>query len=93
MCVGDDNAMLQLRYADSPAQKKLKEESAAHRGFKANEYNMEAFGPASPFYRSPMTPMYPSPLPSMGARASGPWRRQTSVSPGFVIAIALWRLR
>ena len=82
MLTGDDNSVLQLRYADSQAQKKLKEESAAHRGFKANEYNMEAFGPASPFYRSPITPIYPSPLQSSGSRSGGPWRRQTSISPG-----------
>lgn len=84
VCNVDDNSPLQLRYADSQAQKKLKEESAAHRSFKAHEYNMEAFGPASPFYRSPITPIDPSPIQSMGSRSSGSWRRQTSDSPGFV---------
>ena len=78
---GEDDATLQLRYADSEAQKQLKRDSAAHRGFKADEYNREAFGPNSPFYGTTITPVYPSPIQAIPAKANGSWRRQGEVSP------------
>lgn len=78
---------LQLRYADTEEQKKLKTFTAEKRQFKTNEYNEVVYGPNSPWRR-----MY-SPVPSATyyspnqARVPGsaiPWGIQSqpsSISP------------
>jgi len=41
---GQDNVVLQVRYADTEDQKKLKYETAKRRQFRTNEYNAVAHG-------------------------------------------------
>ena len=46
MAVGDDQMCMQVRYADTPAQKELKRVTAERRQFRTNEYNIGAYGTA-----------------------------------------------
>ena len=82
---GETALPLQLRYADSDDQKRLKSETAKHRQFKTNEYNCVAYGdPASPWYRSSMAQAFPSPAQVRTQMPSGSWLRGTSISSRFV---------
>lgn len=78
--------MLQVRYADTPAQKDLKRITTERRQFRTNEYNVGAYGtPAdiaalSPPVASPLLPrasQIARHLPS-SSRASGSWKRDTT---------------
>ncbi|KAK8867808.1 RNA binding protein MSSP-2 [Apiospora arundinis] len=42
--LGDDRLNMQIRYADTPAQKELKRVTAERRQFRTNEYNVGAYG-------------------------------------------------
>ncbi len=42
--IGDERLPLQIRYADTPAQKDLKRVTAERRQFRTNEYNVGAYG-------------------------------------------------
>ena len=65
---------LQIRYADTEDQKKLKADTAVHREFKTNEYNTAVYGPASPYqHSSPLSATYPSPLLSRGNAMNTMW--------------------
>jgi hypothetical protein len=44
LIVGDEHMGIQLRYADTPAQKELKRITAERRQFRTNEYNVGAYG-------------------------------------------------
>jgi hypothetical protein len=46
MAIGDDHMCMQVRYADTPAQKELKRVTAERRQFRTNEYNIGAYGTA-----------------------------------------------
>ena len=46
MAIGDDQMCMQVRYADTPAQKELKRVTAERRQFRTNEYNIGAYGTA-----------------------------------------------
>ncbi|KAH6668640.1 sporulation-specific protein [Plectosphaerella plurivora] len=42
--VGDENLLMNIRYADTPSQKELKRVTAERRQFRTNEYNIGAYG-------------------------------------------------
>lgn len=42
--LGDEGLPMQIRYADTPAQKELKRVTAERRQFRTNEYNVGAYG-------------------------------------------------
>ena len=42
--VGRDAYLMQIRYADTPAQKELKRITAERRQYRTNEYNIGAYG-------------------------------------------------
>lgn len=42
--IGKDNHLMQVRYADTPSQKELKRITAERRQYRANEYNIGAYG-------------------------------------------------
>ncbi|OAA55328.1 RNA-binding protein [Niveomyces insectorum RCEF 264] len=44
MAVGPDHYAMQVRYADTPAQKELKRITAERRQYRTNEYNIGAYG-------------------------------------------------
>lgn len=58
---------MNIRYADTPAQKELKRVTAERRQFRTNEYNIGAYG--TPLVGLSNTSMYGQ---------QGQWRRTTS---------------
>lgn len=42
--IGDECFLMQVRYADTPAQKELKRVTAERRQYRTNEYNIGAYG-------------------------------------------------
>ncbi|KAM7202901.1 hypothetical protein V8F33_002559 [Rhypophila sp. PSN 637] len=44
--IGDEQMLMQVRYADTPSQKELKRITAERRQFRTNEYNIGAYGTA-----------------------------------------------
>ncbi|KAF7561727.1 hypothetical protein G7046_g2429 [Stylonectria norvegica] len=42
--IGDEGLLMNIRYADTPAQKELKRVTAERRQFRTNEYNIGAYG-------------------------------------------------
>ncbi|KAK4107033.1 hypothetical protein N656DRAFT_720923 [Canariomyces notabilis] len=46
VAIGDEGLLMQVRYADTPAQKELKRITAERRQFRTNEYNIGAYGTA-----------------------------------------------
>jgi len=59
--IGEEGLLLQVRYADTPAQKDLKKITTERRQFRTNEYNVGAYGDPtvialSPVLRSPVLP-------------------------------------
>ena len=79
--IGDKGLKLNIRYADTEDQKKLKTVTAERRQFKTNEYNTVAYGPGSPYaMHSPLHAGFPSPLHPQIPGANGFWP-QSPVSP------------
>ncbi|KAH6676725.1 hypothetical protein B0J14DRAFT_359864 [Halenospora varia] len=85
--IGEEGLLLQVRYADTPAQKDLKRITTERRQFRTNEYNVGAYG--APVETLPLTPPMPSPLLPRASqiarhlptsRASGSWKRDGSGS-------------
>ncbi|KAH7411118.1 hypothetical protein BKA64DRAFT_569614 [Cadophora sp. MPI-SDFR-AT-0126] len=85
--IGEEGLLLQVRYADTPAQKDLKRITTERRQFRTNEYNVGAYGgPVDMLTLSPSVPSMPSPVgPRTGqiaahfpSRASGTWKRHNS---------------
>jgi len=79
---------LQLRYADTEEQKKLKTFTAEKRQFKTNEYNEVVYGPNSPWRRlySPASnsASYCSPIQVPAPNGAVQWSTQSpssSISP------------
>ncbi|KAK7958160.1 RNA binding protein MSSP-2 [Apiospora saccharicola] len=64
--LGDDRLNMQIRYADTPAQKELKRVTAERRQFRTNEYNVGAYG-------TPLVGITPTIYNQPN------WKRQTSV--------------
>jgi hypothetical protein len=42
--IGEEGLLMNIRYADTPAQKELKRVTAERRLFRTNEYNIGAYG-------------------------------------------------
>lgn len=87
--------MLQVRYADTPAQKDLKRITTERRQFRTNEYNVGAYGAipegsmgtlSSPM-ASPLLPRATQIASHFPSRASGPWKRDTTSNNGSVGSI------
>ncbi|KAH8594491.1 hypothetical protein B0O99DRAFT_625068 [Bisporella sp. PMI_857] len=88
--IGEDGLLLQVRYADTQAQKDLKRITTERRQFRTNEYNVGAYGgsAAEILALSPQlnggSPLLPRVsqigrhFPSSGSRASGSWKRDGS---------------
>jgi hypothetical protein len=69
MSIGDEGLLMNIRYADTPAQKELKRVTAERRQFRTNEYNIGAYGTSMVGYQ-----------PNMFGGQSSAWRRQASSS-------------
>lgn len=83
--IGEEGLLLQVRYADTPAQKDLKRITTERRQFRTNEYNVGAYG--APAELLALSPIIPSPLVPRTSqiarhmpvsRASGSWKRDLS---------------
>ncbi|KAN0096142.1 hypothetical protein V8E51_014947 [Hyaloscypha variabilis] len=84
--IGEEGLLLQVRYADTTAQKDLKRITTERRQFRTNEYNVGAYG--TPADIAALSPPVPSPIlgprttqvhrhfPS--SRSSGSWKRDHS---------------
>jgi hypothetical protein len=57
--IGDEGMLLQVRYADTPAQKDLKKITTERRQFRTTEYNVSAYG--SPADMAALSPVLASP--------------------------------
>lgn len=85
--IGEEGLLLQVRYADTPAQKDLKRITTERRQFRTNEYNVGAYGaPAEILTLSPPMPSPLIPRTSMIARhlpvsrSGGSWKREHSIN-------------
>lgn len=89
--IGDEGLLLQVRYADTPAQKDLKKITTERRQFRTTEYNVSAYG--SPVELISLSPQVGSPGPGAGVnrmaqvsrhlpqvRIAGSWKRDGSMS-------------
>jgi alpha-amylase/alpha-mannosidase (GH57 family) len=78
---GDEGSTLSIRFADTQAQKQLKNVTAERRQFKTNEYNTVVYGPSSPYQiHSNMAASFPSPLASRVPMGSAYWPQQLPLS-------------
>ena len=84
--IGEEGLLLQVRYADTQAQKDLKRVTTERRQFRTNEYNVGAYGGTAAIALSPPLSIR-SPLQTRATqiashipitRASGPWKRESS---------------
>ena len=86
--IGDEGLLLQVRYADTPAQKDLKKITTERRQFRTTEYNVSAYG--SPVDLASISPSISSPGTGVSRmvqisrhlplRAVGPWKRDSSIA-------------
>jgi len=83
--IGEEGLLLQVRYADTSAQKDLKRITTERRQFRTNEYNVGAYGTAadiaalSPPASTPTAPraiQVNRHVPT--SRSSGSWKREHS---------------
>lgn len=65
--LGEESLPMNIRYADTPAQKELKRVTAERRQFRTNEYNIGAYG-------TPLVGMNPN------SYSSTAWRRSNNIS-------------
>lgn len=87
--IGEEGLLLQVRYADTPAQKDLKRITSERRQFRTNEYNVGAYGGSaadilalSPplAVASPLLPRASQIARHLPSRVSGSWKRETHVN-------------
>lgn len=87
--IGEEGLLLQVRYADTPAQKDLKRVTTERRQFRTNEYNIGAYGSSVLALSPPLTiasPLLPRAsqiarhFPSGSTRSSGTWKREHSIN-------------
>lgn len=82
--IGEDGNKLQIRYADTDEQKKLKNLTTERRQFKAHEYNAVVFGGTSPYqYPSPTSDVFPPTFAPHLQGSQGVWMTGHSL-PRFV---------
>jgi hypothetical protein len=80
--IGADGLLLQVCYADTPAQKDLKKITSERRQFRTNEYNVGAYGDPtvialSPVLQSPILPRMAQIVRHLPlSRAAGTWKRE-----------------
>src|SRR3569833_2444968 len=67
LALGQEGYVMQVRYADTPAQKELKRITAERRQYRTNEYNIETYGT----HAVCMTPSIYT-QPGMWSRRPGP---------------------
>ncbi|MCJ1313353.1 hypothetical protein MMC25_007031 [Agyrium rufum] len=81
--IGEEGAVLNIRYADTPEQKQLKSSTAQSRQFKTNEYNTAVYGTSSPYNASPVQANFPSPLQvRLPSNVPSPyWQNTSPISP------------
>lgn len=81
--IGEEGLLLQVRYADTPAQKDLKRITTERRQFRTQEYNVGAYGTNAEFLT--FTPQLASPVVPRAtqiarhfpnSRASSSWKRE-----------------
>ena len=83
--IGEDGNKLQIRYADTDEQKKLKNLTTERRQFKAHEYNAVVYGATSPYqYPSPTSDVFPPNFTPHLQGAQAVWMTGPSLSPRFV---------
>src|SRR5271169_6837474 len=87
--IGEEGLLLQVRYADTPAQKDLKRITSERRQFRTNEYNVGAYGSSVLALPPPVTVASPlltrasqiaRHLPTGSGRSSGSWKREHSIN-------------
>ncbi|KAF4126597.1 RNA recognition motif (RRM) domain [Geosmithia morbida] len=73
--IGEEGLLMNIRYADTPAQKELKRVTAERRQFRTNEYNIGAYG-------TPLVGMSPNLLgrQSQWRHSGGPGRRTATTA-------------
>jgi hypothetical protein len=90
--IGEEGLLLQVRYADTPAQKDLKRITTERRQFRTNEYNVGAYGSSVLALSPPLavaSPLLPRAsqiarhFPS--GRSSGSWKREHSINRRVLI--------
>lgn len=67
--IGEEGLLMNIRYADTPAQKELKRVTAERRQFRTNEYNIGAYGTTL------VSPTAYQQNPAAWRRPNGPSRR------------------
>ncbi|RKF55203.1 Poly binding protein [Golovinomyces cichoracearum] len=79
--IGEEGLLLQVRYADTPAQKDLKRITTERRQFRTQEYNVGAYGSTADYLNYPsqiVSPIVPRATQISrhfpNSRASGPWK-------------------
>jgi len=72
--IGEEGMLMQVRYADTPAQKELKRITAERRQFRTNEYNIGAYGTAD-------VGIHPS------IYQQAPWNRRSSAGVGVGVGV------
>ena len=87
--IGEEGLLLQVRYADTPAQKDLKRVTTERRQFRTNEYNVGAYGGVGELHRASPPMSLPSPVyPRLGqiarhlppqAKVTGAWKPMTAM--------------
>ncbi|KAL9102957.1 MAG: hypothetical protein Q9163_001944 [Psora crenata] len=87
--VGEDKdaTVIQIRYADTEEQKKLKQFTAVKRQFKTDEYNEVVHGIPFNHHSPNPTTSYQSPLQGRFQGINAPWTDQSpasSISPGLM---------
>lgn len=82
--IGEEGTKLQIRYADTDEQKKLKNLTTERRQFKTHEYNSVVFGGTPPYqYPSPTSDGFPTSFTSHVQGPPGAWMTQPPVSPRY----------
>ncbi|KAL5614345.1 hypothetical protein BROUX41_004451 [Berkeleyomyces rouxiae] len=85
---GNTSLIMNIRYADTPAQKELKRVTAERRQFRTNEYNLGAYGtphvgtPGAPGSSFTIAPSYRRPNPPSSTNFSGVYSITTESGQG-----------
>ncbi|KAG0652652.1 Meiotically up-regulated [Hyphodiscus hymeniophilus] len=98
--IGEEGLLLQVRYADTPAQKDLKRITTERRQFRTNEYNIGAYGGSVIALSPPLSvasPLLPrasqiaSHFPTGSSRSSGSWKREQSLNSSTSVGASIFK--